>query len=266
MNYSVTNDILKQIDTNLEDNIYIGITESNQVLSNIDSTLATMDASLNNIESDIGNIDTSLNNIETDIGIIETNTGKTFTELNEFIQPDITSIKETVADIGITLATFNERNKQMFVSRISWDGNNYLPPDDYTNPDQLTGTWQNTNSTNAYITKYSFCYPHPETYVTPDNLYHSPSSGSTAIGHSDDGTNIQDAAAWIPRNYTQMGFYVNIGVSNHTNEAFHMWQYDFSHAPIEIPPNEYFAHRMAIDWSAFSNNEICGMIEGYTIS
>ena len=53
MNLSQNISLLKQIDTKLNDNVYLGITESQAILS-------TMDTSIDNIEIDINNMNSLL--------------------------------------------------------------------------------------------------------------------------------------------------------------------------------------------------------------
>ena len=200
-------------------------------------------------DTKLGTINTSLNNIETDIDTINTN---------------ISLLKNDVQDIGVTLSTFNERNKTFVYEPLNWPPNgwNFLNAGNYVGNQQV-GTYQNTDDTNLYVTKYVFGYLYPSTSMNQAQLYHS-NSFTSKIGLYN-GSSFEDVNISLNANRLQYDKYVQIGVTNTSNNRLHLWSYDFSDAPICIPPQNYLGHSIAGDFSSYDNWSTCGSFTGYRL-
>ena len=282
---SKTVELLKNIDSYLDENIYVGITESQTLLTSIDNHLDSIETDIGNIEYQLTSNDSS--SVKKEIQTIETNTGKTFTELNEFIQPDITSIKETVADIGTTtaimnnniasiesdvadigttLATWNERNKTFIYDRLMWDDiggtDQYLPPDVYSST-AAVGNYQNNSGKTLYVSKYVFSYIYNSDDITPSNQFHSGYNSGTLLGE-------HDGSAWtsnyidIHRNREMYEKYSRLALDG-SSTYLHLWNFEFD-PPISIQNGNYFAHKVQCNTSNYSTYSTTGMLTGYTIS
>ena len=103
MNVSQNTRILKQINSNLGDNIYIGITESNAILTTMDGVLDTMNSKL-------GTINTSLNNMESDIDNMRGNIDSIWGNIDDTITDDIGSNVKVESHFKIFVIMLNALN------------------------------------------------------------------------------------------------------------------------------------------------------------
>ena len=209
------------------------------------------------------NIDTKLDGVESDIQDIK-NYDDNISGLTTIMQSDIALLKNEVVDLGITLSTFNERNKTFVNEPIRWPPNNFtfLNAGNYVGNEQI-GKYQNTEDTNLYVTNYTFGYLYPNTSMNPAQMYHC-NSFTTNIGHYD-GSSFEDVNISFNANRLQYDNYVQLGVTNVNDNRLHIWRYDFSDAPICIPPQNYFAQSISGDFSSYGSWSTSGVIQGYRL-
>ena len=191
------------------------------------------------------------------------NSSKTNQILNN-INTDISLLKNEVVDLGITLRTFNERNKTFAYENLQWPPNdwNYLISDDYSG-NTAVGKYQNTEDTNLYVTKYTFGYLHSSVAMNQNEMYHS-NSFTNRLGVYNGSTFINENIT-MNTNRLQYDNWVETGITNSNNDSLYRWQYDFSDAPLKIEPQNYFAHSISGNFSNYVPASITGKINCYRL-
>ena len=235
MNVSKTNELLKDVKTNLStidsvlDDTY---TNSNSIVSNI----VSIQGDANTIRNSLTDIDTTLDDI----------------------QLNINDIKDEVVNLGITIAS----NKKYIHENVEWDGGELLSSNDHSST-EIIGQYTDDSNAPLYITKYTFNYIHPTTTIEATNMYHS-SGFNTKIGRYRNSTsNFAEPFFAVDKNRLQYQNYVKTNITEASGDTLHRWEYDFRDAPVEIGVSEVFGHRIMGDFSGYSGGQITGIVEGY---
>lgn len=281
MNLSQNNTLLKQIDTKLNNNIYVGITETQSLVENIDLSLSNINTSLNNIETNSNTLASAVSSSEFNINITNLtaftrgigNAGAgtlnvaiarddPLTTDIANIEANLTSIQNELIDIGTSMADLSQiniNNKTYVEHKVLWNTATTLAKSDYTSS-AVVGQYQNTTGSTMYITKYTFSYWHSDASLDAGKMYHA-DTFTTKIGRYD-GTNFQTPFIDCDRNRFHYMHHVKTDLQDASSNTLHLWNYDFSQHPIAIPNNEYFGHQIGGDLAGFASTSN-GMCQGY---
>lgn len=238
---------LKQIDSKLNDKIYLGITENKTILGTIDTTLSTIDTTLTSIQS------MTLSNSLT--------FGNQYAELLT-IDTSLTGIALNVESIKTDVETLAKK-KIIFTARLTDGSNDYLLRADYSSS-PINFYWQNDKNTPVYICEYRFIYPEG-TEPTQNQLYHSTAwdcniGAIASVGDSfevpyitihDNRDNLHDVNPNAPK-------------QQWTSNITWVFDYHFTEAPIEIGISRKFGHYIAADINTgLYDDDPIGIVSGY---
>ena len=275
MNSSKTNSILQNIENNtssIDTNATTKLTEIDTVLDNSYTLQVTMNSKLNEntsytegcrdtldlIQLDTSSIDSTINSNQS----ILTNNG---TRLYN-IEQDLTTINDTLVDIGVSLNKTLTPKKVIFNGYLTDGNNEYLPRANYEGSPFIF-YWQNPYDKPVYIHRYNFRYQEANESATLTELYHSPDF-VTKIGLvNDDDTDFDNNYITFKSNVEMIDFTGSIKRS-YTTTNFYVYDYIFPEnhgAPLEIGVSKKFGHYIAGDFQSSQgyDNDPIGQVYGY---
>ena len=225
MNFARNVNLLKTIDSTLDDKVYLGVTESKNILVDIDGVLDSIkldtnssNSYLSTIDSSASNIDTSLNNVESELDVVNAK----------------------LVDIGITLSSADQFSLTQKYQVLKDSGNNsQLAAGDYSS---TTGKlyWQNSQGKPIIVKKVSCTFKSSET--TWDKLFTSTASEGDSflkIGTGDDGTNIDTSQGYFNSNF-ELQPYMSMVFSDPSGGDDMYYSYVIDDLNIKVDDNDYF--------------------------
>ena len=246
MNFSRNVSLLKTIDATLDDKIYLGVTESKDLLSSIDSNLVTIDGVLDNIYSNssssnthLSNIATSSSNADTSLNNIESSASNIDTSLNN-VESELDVVNAKLVDIGVTLSSADQFSLTQKYQVLKDSGNNsQLAAGDYSS---TTGKlyWQNSQGKTIIVKKLSCTFKSSET--TWDKIFTSTASDGDSylkIGTGDDGTNVDTSQGYFNSNF-ELQPYMTMVFADPAGGDDMYYSYVIDDLNIKVPDNEYF--------------------------
>ena len=284
MNSSKTNEILKDIKTNTSELTAIRGNSSTTItaLLDIEDTLndtntlqTTMNSKLSenttyneNSRDTLSTIDTTLDSIDSYTAGNQSILINNGTRLYN-IEEDLTTINNTLVDIGVSLNNTAPENRVFISGRLTDGTNEYLDTIDYTSS-PINFSWTNTFDKPVYIDHYRVSYKNSDqTEPQHAQLYHSTAWDMKIGKMNDTGDDYLTHSHLLQKNNLDYvrGYFNNPKQTIYQDNHTYNWEYDFSKAPIEIGVSKKFGQYIAGD---FSDADIyttapVGLIRGYYI-
>ena len=250
MNFSRNVSLLKTIDSTLDDKIYIGVTESKDVLDSINDNLVTIDSVLDASNVHLSNIQSDVSGQASSLSAIEAS--------NDNIDASLDAVENKLIDLGITISRNNKFNVTQGSYYLQDSGSNrLLDLGDFSSTSALMYKENSNGGKPIIITKISCTFSSSET--TWDKIFTSSGNGSLKFGINDDGTAVGNVKLNFANNhdllpYMSMVFADPAG----TDEMFYSYVIDGLN--IKLDDGKYFVCELAGDYSAAGDGSFAASV------